>query len=242
MEALQVRADGIYVDATCGPGGHSGEILRRLGPRGRLLALDRDPRAVAAARARFADDDRVVVMKARFSMLQRCIDEQKLTRRVSGVLLDLGVSSAQLDDRERGFSFQHTGPLDMRMDQESGISAAAWLNKASEREIAAVLQDLGEERYARRIAHAIVGERGRGPIETTSQLAQLVSNAVPTRERNKNPATRTFLALRQNRIEFRPAVLKRQYHFPQSMIVNSRPSNAIKMYFSTLAIGTYTIQ
>jgi 16S rRNA (cytosine1402-N4)-methyltransferase len=196
MEALQVRADGIYVDATCGPGGHAGEILRRLGPRGHLLALDRDPRAVAAAKARFADDGRVVVMKARFSMLQRCIDEQKFNQRVGGVLFDLGVSSAQLDDGERGFSFQHTAPLDMRMDRESGVSAAVWLNKASEREIAAVLKDFGEERYARRIARAIVGERARRPIETTLQLAQLVSKAVPTRERNKNPATRTFLALR----------------------------------------------
>jgi 16S rRNA (cytosine1402-N4)-methyltransferase len=193
---LQVRADGIYVDATCGPGGHAGEILRRLGPRGHLLALDRDPRAVAAAKARFADDGRVVVMKARFSMLQRCIDEQKFNQRVGGVLFDLGVSSAQLDDGERGFSFQHTAPLDMRMDRESGVSAAVWLNKASEREIAAVLKDFGEERYARRIARAIVGERARRPIETTLQLAQLVSKAVPTRERNKNPATRTFLALR----------------------------------------------
>jgi 16S rRNA (cytosine1402-N4)-methyltransferase len=196
MEALKVRADGVYVDATCGPGGHAAEILRRLGPRGRLLALDRDPRAVAAAKARFAGDGRVVVTKARFSMLQGCIDRQKFSGRVDGILFDLGISSTQLDDGERGFSFQHDGPLDMRMDCEAGVSAAAFLSKASERQIAAVLQDLGEERYARRIARAIVAERVRQPIETTSQLAQLVRNAVPTRERSKNPATRTFLALR----------------------------------------------
>jgi 16S rRNA (cytosine1402-N4)-methyltransferase len=196
MEALRVRADGIYVDATCGPGGHAAEILRRLGPRGRLLALDRDPRAVAAARARFADDGRVVVTKARFSMLQGCVNREKLNGRVDGILFDLGISSAQLNDSERGFSFQHPGPLDMRMDCEVGVTAAAFLSKASEREIAVVLRDLGEERYARRIARAIVGERARRPIETTSQLAQLVSKAAPTRERSKNPATRTFLALR----------------------------------------------
>lgn len=196
MEALQVRADGIYVDATCGPGGHAAEILRRLGPHGRLLALDRDPQAIAAAKARFAGDARVVVTKARFSMLQVCIDRQKLDVRLDGILFDLGISSTQLDDGERGFSFQHAGPLDMRMDREAGVSAAAWLSRASEREIAAVLQDLGEERYARRIAHAIVTERVRQPIETTSQLAQLVSKVVPTRERSKNPATRTFLAMR----------------------------------------------
>jgi 16S rRNA (cytosine1402-N4)-methyltransferase len=196
MEALRVRADGIYVDATCGPGGHVAEILRRLGPHGHLLALDRDPRAVAAATARFAGDGRVVLRKARFSMLQDCIDGQKFNGRVHGILFDLGISSTQLDDGERGFSFQHTGPLDMRMDPEVGVSAAVFLSRASEREIATVLQDLGEERYARRIAHAIVRERARRPIETTSQLAQLVSKAVPTRERGKNPATRTFLALR----------------------------------------------
>ena len=196
MEALKVRADGIYVDATCGPGGHAAEILRRLGPRGRLLALDRDPRAVAAAKARFAGDERVVVTKARFSMLLDCIDRQKFNGRVDGILFDLGISSAQLDDGERGFSFQYDGPLDMRMDREAGVTASVFLGKATEREIAAVLQDLGEERYARRIARAIVAERVHRPIETTAQLAQLVRKAVPTRERNKNPATRTFLALR----------------------------------------------
>ena len=196
MEALKVRADGIYVDATCGPGGHAAEILRRLGPRGRLLALDRDPRAVAAAKVRFAGDERVIVTKARFSMLLDCIDRQKFNRRVDGILFDLGISSAQLDDGERGFSFQYDGPLDMRMDREAGVTASVFLGKTAEREIAAVLQDLGEERYARRIARAIVAERVHRPIETTAQLAQLVRKAVPTRERNKNPATRTFLALR----------------------------------------------
>lgn len=196
MEALRVRPDGIYIDATCGPGGHAVELVRRLGPHGRLLALDRDPQAVAAAKARFADDARVVITKARFSMLQVCVDRQELNVRVDGILFDLGISSRQLDDGERGFSFQHDGPLDMRMDREAGVSAAAWLRKASEREIATVLQDLGEERYARRIARAVVTERVRRPIETTSQLAQLVSKAVPTRERSKNPATRTFLAMR----------------------------------------------
>lgn len=196
IEALKVRADGVYVDATCGPGGHAAEILRRLGPHGQLLAFDRDPQAVALAQSRFAADARVTVKKAPFSMLGTCINSEGLGGQVSGILFDLGISSVQLDDQERGFSFQQPGPLDMRMDRESGMPAADWLNKASEREIASVLKELGEERYARRIARAIVRERKRHRIATTVQLAQLVSQAVPTRERGKHPATRTFLALR----------------------------------------------
>lgn len=196
IEALKLRADGIYVDATCGPGGHAAEILRRLGPRGQLFAFDRDPQAVEVARSRFAVDARVTVEKAPFSMLGTCINSKGLGGQVSGILFDLGISSVQLDDHQRGFSFQHSGPLDMRMDRESGIPAARWLGKASEREIASVLKEMGEERYARRIARTIVRERKRNPIATTVQLAQLVSQAVPTRERGKHPATRTFLALR----------------------------------------------
>ncbi len=189
-------ADGVYVDATCGPGGHAAEILRRLGPRGQLLAFDRDPQAVALAQSRFAADARVTVKKAPFSMLGTCINSEGLGGQVSGILFDLGISSVQLDDHQRGFSFQQPGPLDMRMDRESGMPAADWLNKVSERELASVLKELGEERYARRIARTIVRERKRSPVATTVQLAQLVSQAVPTRERGKHPATRTFLALR----------------------------------------------
>ena len=196
IEALKVRADGVYVDATCGPGGHAAEILRRLGPHGQLLAFDRDPQAVALAQSRFAADARVSVKKAPFSMLGTCINSEGLGGQVNGVLFDLGISSVQLDDHQRGFSFQQPGPLDMRMDRESGMPVAAWLNKASERDIASVLKELGEERYAKRIARAIARERKRTPITTTLQLAQLVSQAVPTRERGKHPATRTFLALR----------------------------------------------
>ncbi|MDX1488603.1 MAG: 16S rRNA (cytosine(1402)-N(4))-methyltransferase RsmH [Acidiferrobacterales bacterium] len=196
IEALKVRADGVYVDATCGPGGHAVEILRRLGPHGRLLAFDRDAQAVAFAQSRFAADSRVTVRKAPFSTLGTCINSEGLDGQVSGILFDLGISSVQLDDHQRGFSFQQPGPLDMRMDREHGMSAAEWLNKASEREIALVLKELGEERFARRIARTIVRERKQNPIATTVQLAQLVSQAVPTRERNKHPATRTFLALR----------------------------------------------
>jgi 16S rRNA (cytosine1402-N4)-methyltransferase len=196
IEALKVRADGVYVDATCGPGGHAAEILRRLGPHGQLLAFDRDPQTVALAQSRFAADARVTVKKAPFSMLGTCINSEGLGGRVSGILFDLGISSVQLDDHQRGFSFQQSGPLDMRMDRESGIPVADWLSKASERDIASVLKELGEERYAKRIARAIVRERKRNLIATTVQLAQLVSQAVPTRERGKHPATRTFLALR----------------------------------------------
>ena len=196
LDGLKVCTDGVYVDATCGPGGHAAEILRRLGPHGQLLAFDRDPQAVALAQSRFAADARVTVRKAPFSMLGTYISSAALGGHVSGILFDLGISSVQLDDHERGFSFQQPGPLDMRMDRETGTPVSHWLSRASERDIASVLKELGEERYAKRIARAIVRERARNPITTTAQLAQLVSQAVPTRERGKHPATRTFLALR----------------------------------------------
>ena len=196
LDGLKVCTDGVYVDATCGPGGHAAEILRRLGPHGQLLAFDRDPQAVALAQSRFAADARVTVRKAPFSMLGTYISSAGVGGQVSGILFDLGISSVQLDDHERGFSFQQPGPLDMRMDRDTGMPVAHWLSRASERDIASVLKELGEERYAKRIARAIVRERARNPITTTAQLAQLVSQAVPTRERGKHPATRTFLALR----------------------------------------------
>jgi 16S rRNA (cytosine1402-N4)-methyltransferase len=194
LEALAVRPDGSYVDATFGRGGHARAVLARLGNKGKLLAIDRDPQAAKAARALFGDDPRVVVVQAPFSRLAEAVDQSG--RLVDGILLDLGVSSPQLDEPARGFSFLRDGPLDMRMDPDEGESAAGWLARASEREIATVISRFGEERHARRIARAIVGARSGMAIETTTQLAGIVARAVPTREPGRNPATRTFQALR----------------------------------------------
>ena len=196
VEALNVQTDGTYVDATFGRGGHTREILKRLGEKGRLLAMDRDPEAVAEAKRKFADDKRVEIRRGPFSMLGHYVGEKGLTGKIHGVLLDLGVSSPQLDDAERGFSFRQQGPLDMRMDPDSGESAAEWLNHADESEIAHVIKEYGEEKFARRIARFIVEDRDTQPFETTEQLAQLCARAVKTREPGKDPATRTFQAIR----------------------------------------------
>ena len=196
VEALAVKADGIYMDGTFGRGGHSREILARLGPGGRLLALDRDPEAHAAATALASSDKRVSVHRAAFSMLERIATEAGVSGRVNGVLLDIGVSSAQLDDARRGFSFIQKGPLDMRMDPDAGESAAEWLTHAAEQDIASVIHEYGEERHARRIARAIVAARETAPLTDTLQLAEIVSRAVPRHDRHKHPATRTFQAIR----------------------------------------------
>jgi 16S rRNA (cytosine1402-N4)-methyltransferase len=193
VDALAIRADGAYVDATFGRGGHSRLILDRLGPRGRLIALDRDPEAVAAATR--ISDARFSVVHASFAELAGVLDRLGLEG-VDGVLLDLGVSSPQLDDAARGFSFRRDGPLDMRMDTSRGQTAAQWLDTASEAEIREVIRDYGEERFAKQIAKAIVAARQRGPVVTTGQLADIVGAAVRTREKNKDPATRTFQAVR----------------------------------------------
>ena len=196
LQALKVRQDGFYVDATCGRGGHTQAILQKLGPQGQILALDRDPQAVTAVRARCAGDARIEVQQATFSCLGPLFNERGLHGRVHGILFDLGVSSPQFDEPARGFSFRHNGPLDMRMDPVRGMSAAQWINSASEAEIAKVFHEYGEERYARRIARVIVRERTQAPIATTRQLAELIARAVPTRERGKDPATRCFQAIR----------------------------------------------
>jgi len=196
MQALGVTADGLYVDGTFGRGGHARAILAQLGPLGRLLAVDRDPDAVAAARELAHADARFSIDRARYAELPRIISEHGLTGRINGLLLDLGVSSPQLDRAERGFSFSKDGPLDMRMDPDSGTSAADWLADAAEREIGRVLKDYGEERFAKRIARAICETRATGGIETTAHLAALCERAVPFREPGKHPATRTFQALR----------------------------------------------
>ncbi len=196
VEGLAVRADGVYVDGTFGRGGHSRAILARLSEKGRLIALDRDPEACAAAKTMAEGDARLTIYRAAFSSLERIATEAGVLGRVDGVLLDIGVSSAQLDDPGRGFSFIQAGPLDMRMDPESGESAAAWLNRASAEEITEVLFSLGEERHARRIAKAIVEARTITPIADTLQLADIVSHAAPRHDRFKHPATRSFQAIR----------------------------------------------
>ncbi len=188
IEALAIRPDGLYVDGTFGRGGHSRLILERLGPSGRLIALDRDPQAASAARA--IADPRFTFYKASFS------DLSMVPPRAQGMLFDLGVSSPQLDDPGRGFSFRHDGPLDMRMDPEAGMSAAEFLATAEEQEIRGVIRDYGEERFAKQIAAAIVAARRGQPIVRTRQLADLVGEAVRTREPGQDPATRTFQALR----------------------------------------------
>ena len=188
IDALAVQPDGIYVDGTFGRGGHSRLILERLGAAGRLIALDRDPQAAEAARA--IGDARFSFFKAKFSELSM------VPAGVQGMLFDLGASSPQLDDPARGFSFRHDGPLDMRMDPTQGMSAADWLAGAEEQQIRGVIHDYGEERFAKQIAAAIVDARRREPIVRTRQLAELVAQAVRTREPGQDPATRTFQALR----------------------------------------------
>ncbi|MFN9489323.1 MAG: 16S rRNA (cytosine(1402)-N(4))-methyltransferase RsmH [Betaproteobacteria bacterium] len=193
VAALKVRGDGVYVDATFGRGGHSRLILARLGATGRLIAMDRDPEAVAAAQA--IDDPRFSIARAPFSRICEVL-RQSAVAAVDGVLLDLGVSSPQIDEARRGFSFRGDGPLDMRMDPQHGLSAAQWLQTATEAQIREVIRDYGEERFAKQIAAAIVAARARGPVDTTRKLAALVAEAVPAREPRQDPATRTFQALR----------------------------------------------
>ncbi len=189
VDGLNVRGGGCYVDCTFGRGGHSRLILARLGKTGRLLALDRDPQAVAAGRE--IDDG----LHGRFGRLAELAAQAGITR-ADGILLDLGVSSPQLDDPGRGFSFRHDAPLDMRMDPGGGVTAAEWLAQAPEQEIREVIKNYGEERFAKQIAAAVVAARSQGSVATTRQLAALVADAVPTREPQQNPATRTFQALR----------------------------------------------
>lgn len=196
VTALLTDRDGFYVDCTFGRGGHSVELLRRLDPGARLLAIDLDPEACAAAAALAAEDPRLEIVQGSFAELPALLDARGRRGRVAGILLDLGVSSPQLDDAARGFSFLRDGPLDMRMDPQRGESAAAWLARARETEIAAVLRDYGEERHARRIARAIVSARARAPLERTAQLAEVIAAAHPAWQPGRHPATQSFQAIR----------------------------------------------
>ncbi len=196
IAALAIRPDGIYLDATFGRGGHSKEILSKLGERGRLLICDRDPEAIVVAREMAALDERLLVIDSPFSGIKAAVEELGLLGSIDGILFDLGVSSPQLDNAQRGFSFMRDGPLDMRMDPAAGVSAAQWINSASEKDIADVIYTYGEERHSRRMAKWIVEERNKAPIVTTGRLAEIIKEANPAWEKDKHPATRAFQAIR----------------------------------------------
>ena len=196
LEGLEIEQDGIYVDGTFGRGGHSSEILKQLNASGRLIAIDRDPQAIASAPKTLTDDPRFELIRSEIAELAARIEEKRLTGRINGLLLDLGVSSPQLDEAERGFSFLRDGPLDMRMDPESGIPASEWLQKVAEKDLRRVLKQFGEETQAGRIARAIVMSRDGAAINTTLQLADIVASVIPAHTRKKHPATKTFQAIR----------------------------------------------
>ncbi|MBF7730343.1 16S rRNA (cytosine(1402)-N(4))-methyltransferase RsmH [Pseudomonas sp. N040] len=196
VNALAITPAGCYLDGTFGRGGHSRLILRQLGSAGRLLGFDKDPQAIAAGQQLAAEDGRFVVVQRSFAELAEEVAALGLTGKINGVLLDLGVSSPQLDDPERGFSFMNDGPLDMRMDPSRGISAAQWINSASEEEVAHVFKEYGEERFARRMARAVVLRRSEQPFARTADLAKVLTVANPAWEKGKNPATRAFQGLR----------------------------------------------
>jgi 16S rRNA (cytosine1402-N4)-methyltransferase len=196
LAALNIRGSGAYMDATFGRGGHAGAILQNLIANGRLLCLDRDSVAIAGARARFASDPRVAIFLAPFSALANCADQVEPGLKLDGILFDLGVSSPQLDDASRGFSFMQDGPLDMRMTPGVGMSAADVVNGASLNELIRIFREYGEERFAPRIARAIVKDRESRPFERTLQLAEMIARVAHSKERHKHPATRVFQALR----------------------------------------------
>ena len=201
VDALLAQSDErdepqIYIDGTFGRGGHSKAILKKLPANARLIAFDRDPEAIAVANALQAEDERLEPKHSAFGEMSAVLGDMELMGRVDGILLDLGVSSPQLDDAERGFSFMRDGPLDMRMDTTQGISAAQWINSASETEIADVLYHYGEERHSRRMARCVVAERAISPILRTGVLAEMIKEANPSWERDKHPATRAFQGIR----------------------------------------------
>ena len=196
IDALVTDPDGFYVDGTFGRGGHTAELLDQLSSLGSVLAIDKDPQAIAAGKARFAEDARLQLFHGSFADLQSIAADMHRVGDISGVLLDLGVSSPQLDEAERGFSFMRDGPLDMRMDTSRGLSAAEWIANAEEQEIARVIKEYGEERFARRMASAVVKERGKAPITGTVQLAGILAAAHPAWERGRHPATKAFQAIR----------------------------------------------
>ncbi|TAK60339.1 16S rRNA (cytosine(1402)-N(4))-methyltransferase RsmH [Methylobacter sp.] len=212
LQQLVIKKDGVYLDCTFGRGGHSQGILDILGASGRLLAFDRDLDAINSDYAQaMLKDERFKLKHCCFSELENVVASESLVGKIDGILIDLGVSSPQLDNPERGFSFLRDGPLDMRMDGNSGVTAAQWLAEVDEKELVKVLFEYGEERFARRIAHAIVEKRAQSPITTTRELAKLIEDVVPIKEKHKHPATRSFQAIRieiNNELEELKAVLQ----------------------------------
>lgn len=196
VDALNIRPDGKYLDGTFGRGGHSRAILARLSKQGCLLSLDRDPEAVATGKEELGEDSRFSIVQGDFAEMERYVREWGVEEGLDGILLDIGVSSPQLDNPDRGFSFMGDGPLDMRMNPLQGVSAKEWLAEASERELTRVFREFGEERHARRIARSIVLARQKQRLETTGQLARLIEDTIGRREKNKHPATRCFQAIR----------------------------------------------
>ncbi|MCG9713777.1 16S rRNA (cytosine(1402)-N(4))-methyltransferase RsmH [Shewanella insulae] len=195
VAGLNIKPDGIYIDGTFGRGGHSREVLKQLGPNGRLIAIDRDPQAIAAAE-QFADDARFSIVHGGFGQLAQYVDDLGLRGKIDGILFDFGVSSPQLDDAERGFSFLRDGPLDMRMDNSQGETAAEWLARAEIEDMAWVFKTYGEEKNARHIARCIAADRDKTPFLRTKELADLIARVSKSKERNKHPATRVFQAIR----------------------------------------------
>ncbi len=196
IENLSIQPNGKYIDATFGRGGHSQAILEKLNSEGRLLAIDKDPEAIIHATQCFGSDPRFAIEHGSFADLETILKKRQWYGELSGILFDLGVSSPQLDQAERGFSFMREGPLDMRMNSSQGINAAQWIAEVKEQELARVLWEYGEERFSRRVAHAIVEKRNEAPIVTTKELAEIISAAIPRWEKHKHPATRSFLAIR----------------------------------------------
>ena len=196
LTSLNIRPSGTYIDATFGRGGHSRAILQRLDEKGCLLVLDQDPEAVAYAKKHFADEPRIIIEHCNFNQVAGVVEKYDLSGKIDGVLMDLGVSSPQLDDAGRGFSFLRSGPLDMRMDTEHGETAAQWLARVKPVDLINVLKRYGEEKFAKRIATAIVDRREQRQITETGDLAEIISNAIPVKEKHKHPATRSFQAIR----------------------------------------------
>ncbi len=196
LESLNIRPSGNYIDATFGRGGHSRAILQQLNENGRLIAFDQDPEAVTYAKLQFADEPRFTIEHCNFNQVADVIEQYGLTEKIDGVLMDLGVSSPQLDDAERGFSFLRSGPLDMRMDSSQGETARQWLARVKPEDLIRVLKKYGEEKFAKRIVTAIVETRAIREITETGDLAEIISNAIPVKEKHKHPATRSFQAIR----------------------------------------------
>ena len=196
IQGLAIKPDGIYIDGTYGRGGHTKAILEKLSIKGKLFAIDKDPAAVAAAKKQWANEKRFYIQHDSFANLNKLVTQFDVQGGIHGILLDLGMSSPQLNESERGFSFLRDGPLDMRMNTEQGIDAATWLSQVTEKELSDVLKTYGEERYAKQIAKVIIKTRQKTPIKTTRQLVEIITNTITRKEKHKHPATRSFQAIR----------------------------------------------